>query len=181
MLAGCSSGTVAGEPVPAPSAGGGSSSTAAPSGQPTLPARPRELRLDGVNPCTLFPEGRRPEFEVNQPPVGPSMNGKMVDCSFSSQTGGVSIDVDTQRGAAYFLGDTKSSFGVAIAVADFPGVSGYPKAIERSTCFVEIDVADGQNLSIQYNDRRRPGPAVLCPIAQKVALVALDALKAQKK
>lgn len=105
----------------------------------------------------------------------------MVDCSFSSQTGGVSIDTDTERGAHYFLGDTKSNFGVATAVADFHGVSGYPKVIKDSTCFVEIDVADGQNLSIQYNDRRRPGPEVLCPIALRVAVVALDALRAQKK
>lgn len=97
-----------------------------------------------MNPCTLFPEGRRPEFEVNQPPVGPSMNGKMVDCSFSSQTGGVSIDVDTQRGAAYFLGDTKSSFGVAIAVADSPACPDTRKPLSAALASLKLMLLTGR-------------------------------------
>jgi len=133
-----------------------------------------------VNPCTLFPENRRAEFGLNTPPTGPNNNGKATSCGFSSQTGGVNITTDPERGAGYFLGDTSLIHGEAVSVGDFPAVAEYTKSDQSRECFAKVDIADGQNLSIQYSDRRRPGPDVLCPIAQRVAVVALDALKAQK-
>jgi hypothetical protein len=105
----------------------------------------------------------------------------MTGCSFSSPTGGVGIYADPGHDAAYFLGDTLTNIGTEISVGGYPAVSGYPKTRKDSVCFIEIDVAEGQNLSVQYDDRAKRGPDALCPIAQKVALVALDALKAQKK
>lgn len=150
-------------------------------GNPTLSPRPAELKINDVDPCSLFPADRRAEFGVNQPPLGPTPKGNMTGCSFSSPTGGVGIYADPGHDAAYFLGDTLSNIGTEISVGGYPAVSGYPKTRKDSVCFIEIDVAEGQNLSVQYDDRAKRGPDALCPIAQKVALVALDALKAQKK
>lgn len=181
VLAGCSNGSVAGSPVPSATASARSGLPTTPAGNPTLSPRPAELKINGVDPCSLFPADRRAEFGVNQPPLGPTPKGNMTGCSFSSPTGGVGIYADPGHDAAYFLGDTLSNIGTEISVGGYPAVSGYPKTRKDSVCFIEIDVAEGQNLSVQYDDRAKRGPDALCPIAQKVALVALDALKAQKK
>lgn len=180
-LAGCGSASVAGPPTPLTNGGLSNSSTEAPNGDSKLPPRPKELALDGVNPCTLFPEERRAEFGVNGRATGPNPNGEITSCGYSTGNGRINIVDDRQRGAVYFLGENALSHGSAVSVGDYPAVSGYVKADKDRECFTEIDVADGQNLSIQYSDNRRPGPDVLCPIAKRVALVALDALKAQKK
>jgi len=180
-LSGCSKNSMAGRPVPSPTGADIDRSTVAPTGKQMLPSRPKELTLDGVDPCSLFPAERRADFEVDQPPVGPISDGRATRCSFSSPSGAVEIATDPERGAGYFLGDKQLVYGEEVAVGDYPAVSEYTKAGKDLDCFTKVDVANGQNLSIQYVDRRRPGPGVLCPIANKVALVALGTLKTQKK
>ena len=184
-LVGCShdsvAGTpVAGTPVTTPSGPSTSISGSGGSGRP-LPPRPRELNLNGVNPCTLIPPDRRAEFGLNRPPLGPDQQGKTIGCSISSQTGGLVIYADTEHPASYFLGDTAASYGAAISIEGYGAVSGYPKVVKDSVCYVKVDVAEGQNLSIIYTDRTNQGPNVLCPLVQRIAGVALDTLKAQKK
>lgn len=180
LLAGCANDSVAGLPTPLTTAVSGAIS--ATNSKPPLPVRPKSLPLDGVNPCILFPADRRAEFGVTEPLVGPNVNGLETSCGGSSRTGvGVNITADRERGAAYFLGDKPLSYGEPDTVADYPAVRSYTKADKNRECFVVIDVAEGQNLSVQYSDFGRPGTDVLCPLAEKVAVVALDALKAQKK
>jgi len=179
-LSSCSNDSIAGHPVPSSTASTTGSSPLQPSAKPALPPRPKELTIDEINPCALFPNARRAEFGVIRLPVGPYANGGESRCSFPSSTGSVDIATDPKHGAPYFLGDKPALRGDAVTIGDYPAVSEYTKADKDRECFVRIDVADGQNLSIQYNDSSRPGPDVLCPIAQRVALVALDALKAQK-
>lgn len=159
-ITGCADGAIAGAPTAV--AGGTVRSSTAPLTKQTLPPRRRGLSLGSVNPCALFPADRRAEFGVSQPMIGPHAYGEPSSCGASSANrGGVSLAADRSRSAAYFLGDKPLSYGSLIAVADYPGVLGYTKADNSRECFGR--------------------PDVLCSIAQKVALVALDALKAQKK
>ena len=59
LLGGCS---VEGEPSP------GEPSVAEPTG-PALPPRPRDVPIDGVDPCSLLTEAQRAELGLDRRPV----------------------------------------------------------------------------------------------------------------
>lgn len=171
--AGCGSTTVAGAPAAvAPTSSAGATSS--------VPARPADLPLEGVQPCELLTADQRVQLQMNRPPMPSTYSDLIAACSISSTLrGGTAIAADRQRGAEYFLTDTVIIHGDPIMVGDYPATMLYNKADQAKTCFVNIDVADGQNLSIQYSQPDGPGQAVLCPIAEEIALAALTTLRAR--
>ncbi len=135
-LSSCSNDSIAGHPVPSSTASTIGSSPLQPSAKPALPPRPKELTIDGINPCAL-PNARRAEFGVIRLPVWPYANGGGSRCSFPSSTGCVDIATDPKHESSYFLGDKPALRGGAVTIGDYPAVPAYTKADKDRECFRE--------------------------------------------
>lgn len=173
LVAGCSS--VAGEPTPA----------AEPAVE--LPPRPRELRLDGVDPCSLLTEAQRAELGLDARPVfdlSPSQlypGGDVPTCvigGFEPRAVTVALSVVTTTGIELFTAGELAADVSPIEVHSYPAVLAVPT---RSTdwCTVILDVAQGQLLDIQYADGGRE-PAIpqtdLCRDAKTVAEAVMSTM-----
>lgn len=151
-----------------------------------LPARPAEIKVDGVEPCKLLTADQMKQIKIAE---GSSQQSKMVDsapmpaCFFSNNlTYSYLAVLATNKGVDYWLGDGGN---VTVDVVD---VAGYGAAeikligVDDVDCAVAVDVAEGQQLIVDY----KPDSAVkesqqqLCDKAKKAAGLALDTLKTLK-
>lgn len=165
LVAGCSA-PVAGAPAPA--------------------GRPREVRLDGVDPCALLTPDQRKQLGLDQPPQRlTSLGGDRILCSWrGNEPRAVSASVAVLLKA-----------GVDRYDRSFPGstftdidVHGYPALLIGSDgplieCEIAIDVATGQAVDVQFADDGRKPPISrdqLCRDVRTVADLALGNLLAAR-
>jgi hypothetical protein len=173
LVAGCSA--VQGEASPA----GGSGVQ--------LPPRPREVRVDGVDPCSLLTEAQRAELGLDARPVvdlSPSMlypGGDVPACSirgFQPRAVAVGLSLVTTTGIERFSGRDLD------AELSPTSVSGFAAVVVRPTqftdwCTVVVDIAAGQLLDVQFADggREPPIPQLqLCQDAEAVADAVMQTL-----
>jgi len=175
-LAGCST-PIAGSPSPADPA-------AAPGGI-TLPPRPRELRLDDIDPCTLLTPAQRVELgldgraesDVTDAPyfAGP----RCTIVAFEPREIGLGLVLSTGSGIDELLvpgviGDDVTT----TTVSDFPAVIAKPGITDA--CAVDVDVAEGQFIDVQLRDVGK-NPAIpqeqLCQDALRIAEAAVSTLQ----
>lgn len=183
-------GSEAGTPNPtAPASGGPSSSTG-----PSLPPRPQELPLDGVDPCTLLTEQQRASLAFDQPPFpDKQLGGPLKDsptCSYrsSAEQFGALIIAGTAIGLDEYLGELQANPNRrVIEVRGFPAVQDQMQGTGQGNdaCFVDLDVADGQLLELQFGqiaaDEDKVLPMeTLCAKAVEVAEAALTTLQEQR-
>lgn len=152
LAAGCTT-TSAGAPRPtsgpSTSQSGGPGDTSAPqSSKPNAgPARPRELRLDGKDPCALIPQADRAKFYLERPGE-PKQNKqyKSPECSYSTDVGGFFLVTVLTEGIEKWTDGSRRAKATAVAlVAGFPAISlTIPE--QRQGCDVAVDVAEGQYL-----------------------------------
>ena len=147
-----------------------------------LPPRPRSFDLTTVDPCALMPPERRAEFGLDQPPVGPERDGQYNECGiFSAQGPGLSISLDTGRGAASKL----SRASTRGPVLDRFMVNGFLVTSvaggDPDSCIGVVDTGDGQSLDIQVInsvfERGRPRP---CELVRQRMPVIMDSLAAMQ-
>jgi hypothetical protein len=183
LVGGCT--TVAGQPAPANPTGGASAEGNA----IELPARPREVRLDGVDPCELLTEEQRAELGLDGRPSfnsGPSQlyNGEISSCvTRGSEPREVFVGVNlvTSAGIERFT----TSRGLAaelrpVQVRGFPGLVVLPTRY-TTYCTVVVDVAPGQLVDAQFSDGggRPPVPQPqLCEGAEALADAVMATLLA---
>ncbi|GAA2555852.1 hypothetical protein GCM10010210_31740 [Pseudonocardia hydrocarbonoxydans] len=182
VLAGCGQ-PVAG--VPAPVTGPGPTVAAA----PELPPRPREVPLDGVDPCTLLTDEDRTELGLDQPPVpnvGTSAlyGGEIQQCAvrgFEPRAISVSVLLSVTGGIELYFRPGVRSEITPIEVAGFPAIVALPVTI-RDFCTVVVDVAPGQVVDVQVASGGRQPPIPqeqLCVDAEVVAGIVMGNLLAQ--
>lgn len=175
LVAGCST-PVPGAPAPAPGA-------APPAVD--LPPRPREVRLDGLDPCTLLTESDRRELGLDQRPVldvAPSAlyGGVTQLCSiggFEPRAISVGVELSVTGGIELFFRPGVRSEIRSARVGDFPAIVAVP-VIDRF-CTVVIDVAPAQVVDVSASDGGRVPPIPqedLCVDAERVAELVLTNL-----
>jgi Protein of unknown function (DUF3558) len=164
------------------------------SGEASLPPRPASLPLDGVDPCVLITEQQRAAFAIDQPPrPNAGSSGPLKDapgCSYSTSAGsandyGFLIIASTTIGLAEYMTMTKSNPGHRMTeVSGFPAVRyELPAGSGNDACFIDVDVADGQLLNVQFGQvaSTKPLPMeTLCDKAAEVAEAALITLQRQR-
>jgi hypothetical protein len=178
LLAGCT--TVAGQPQPAASA------------PPTSagPARPRDVPIDDVDPCSLLTEEQREELGLDGRPTfdrSPSLlyPGEVSMCvirGFDPRAVIVSAGLVTTVGIDFFTS------GNLAADLESISVTGFPAAVARPTqytyyCTVVVDVAPGQLLDVQAQDGGRQPPIPqdqLCRDAEQAATAVMATLLADR-
>ena len=165
LLAGCT--TISGQPEPA-----------APSA--SAPPRPREVRIDGVDPCSLLTEQQRGELGLDGRPVfdnSPSSlypGGVAPACvTRGSEPRAISAGITLVTTAGIEL-YTSGSLQVDVqpkAVHGFPGVVAVPQRFTE-WCSVIVDVAPGQLLDVQFADGGRTPPIPQPQLCEDAAVVA---------
>jgi hypothetical protein len=145
-----------------------------------LPPRPREVRVDGVDPCSLLTAEQRaelglagqPEFDLGPSELYPGADvPACVMRGFEPRAVSIGLSVVTTAGVELF---TSGDLAAAVKPAE---VQGFPAVVAEPTrspdwCTVVIDVAPGQLLDIQFADGGRPPPIPqpqLCMDAQALA------------
>jgi Protein of unknown function (DUF3558) len=174
LVGGCTS-VVGGQSAPV----GSSESTGT-----QLPARPREVRLDGVDPCSLLTAEQRAELGLDGRPVfdeGPSRlyNGEVPLCAirgFEPRAILVGVSLVTTAGIElYTSGDLLVELR-PMQVRGFPALLAV-ETRNADSCSVIVDVAPGQLLDIQFRDGGREPPIPQPQLCQD-AEVAADAVMA---
>ncbi|TWF75619.1 uncharacterized protein DUF3558 [Pseudonocardia hierapolitana] len=154
LVGGCT--TIAGQPSPANPTGGAS----AEANGIDLPPRPREVRLDGVDPCELLTEEQRAEMGLDGRPsfsVAPSQlyGGEVPACVISGsepQEVVVGMSVVTSAGIERFTTSRELAAELRpVQVRGFPALVVVPAQFNDS-CTVVVDVAPGQLIDAQFGD-----------------------------
>jgi Protein of unknown function (DUF3558) len=152
----------------------------------SLPARPRDLRIDGVEPCSLLTEQQRAELGLDGPSVSDRsrsilFGGDETAClvrGFSPRAVSVGVGLVTTVGIELVADGDLDAVVSALDVRGYPAVRAVPNRFEKF-CSVFVDVAPGQLLDIQYSDGGRTPPIpqdLLCRDAEHVADAAMQTL-----
>lgn len=151
VLAGCSD-DATGSPRPADSTTQGSSepSTTQAGATPSTkrPAdRPREIKLDGKDPCALVPQGDWAKFYIEKPGIPQeSKTFKSRQCFYGTNIGSFTVTLVVTEGIqAWNRGGRNADVADAEPIEGFPAISVAGKA-DRRGCYAVVDVADGQYL-----------------------------------
>ena len=177
VLAGCASPA----PVPpAPVADG-------PAVTVELPPRPRDVPVDGIDPCTLLTEADRAELGLDFEPrltTSPSTlyNGGIIQlCSIRSSrpgVGSVGVALSVTGGIELFLRPGVPATITPIQLAGFPAVVADPTRFTEF-CNVVVDVAPQQVVDIDVaNAGNIPAipEAELCREAEQIASIVMGNL-----
>lgn len=141
VLAGCGSST-SGQPVAAPTtAPSETTETSAP------PARPRELRLDGKDPCALIPESDWQKLYIDKPGEREQSKAfKSPACFYSTHRGTMTLTLVMTEGIEEWTGGKRFAKPYEVEpVANFPAIELRQPGNDVG-CSVAVDVADGQYL-----------------------------------
>lgn len=166
--------TSAGEPRPQTTAGG-QESTSRPG---DLPSRPRELKLDDVDPCTLISQSDYPDFHMDESGKPGTDDLGSAECLWTgTAVGYFGITLRVSEGIEVWLDGSKNTQGeVTDPILEFPSVTFTLE--DDNPCFVSVDVADGQQLLVQVGI---DGPSVdsvppVCEYAHQFATSAMNTL-----
>jgi hypothetical protein len=151
-----------------------------------LPARPREVRLDGVDPCSLLTPAQRAALGLQTAPRNSTsyvelFRGSVSSCTmlgFKPDAVGIGISTVTTAGIERWQDNDIAAEVQPTSVADFPAVVAVPTRY-TTYCSVEVDVATGQLLDVQFSDGGRHPPIrqdELCRRAEQVAEAAMSTL-----
>jgi len=159
-LAGCATEA----PAPSQVAPGAPPATDSP-----FPARPAELKLDAVDPCSLLTAAQQSQLGIqhvqrddNSDELGSA--ACLWDNSGGSPDNSWVARLIVKRGADYALGSTT---GVQIVqVSGFTAVqTAAPYQDSKINCVLVVDVAQGQSLGVQYLNTRGNYPGISHDVA----------------
>ena len=157
-LAGCSTPDEVGQPradtssdatAPAPS-----STTS--KFKPPPPVRPKVIKLDGVDPCATFTDAQRKQLKVStftNNPLDVAKTGNPAPTCRNNATGkqlfGYLVSLVADRGVEYWQGGGN----LDVAQEEVSGFSAFRIKLTGTSsgdCVVTVDVADGQQLFVQF-------------------------------
>jgi hypothetical protein len=140
LISGCGHNSSPGTPV------AGERATPAPETTST-PSRPRELRLNGKDPCALVPTSDWVRFHIEKP--GKRKQDEILkspECFYSNSVGAFDIKLVMAEGIETWRGGQRAAQPTDVEpVQGFPAISLH-RPDDRTGCDVAVDVADGQYL-----------------------------------
>ena len=153
---------------------------------PPLPARPREVRLDGVDPCSLLKADQRTALGFTRQPSSSQpyvelFHGIVPTCTMNSSSSAptiLGIGTVTSAGIERWRDSDVAATVSSTEVAGFPAVVAAPDQSD-AYCAIGVDVAVGQLLDIQLLDAGHQPPlsqGELCARAQRSAEEAMKGL-----
>jgi len=144
--------------------------------------RPRDIRLDGLDPCALIPEADQPEFYIDKPGT-PQENKtlKSPQCIWTgTEVGAFDLTLVTTGSLEKWLGSNDAVESKDVEpIEDFPATEIHLKGQRNNNpCDVAVDVADDQFLVVtalidELDLSKVPGP---CEYAHDFAESAMSTL-----
>ena len=170
LCAACSS-AATGPPAPGPTA-------------PQLPPRPRELRINGWDPCATLTTGQVQSLGVRFYSADPPSGSLGPSCDWNHSPAepveSYTVDVNTHGGVELAFGQPELD---VITVAGFGAVTtpGRYSSGDRE-CIVNIDVAPGQALQVGYFYNGSTVPMtheIACQKARNAAELAMQTIQSK--
>lgn len=153
LLAACSGQQQPGQATPAASSG-----TIAPTHLSTLslPPRPRNVPLTGIDPCSLLTSAQQHALGVDPGVEGqPDVNWHDPQCGFQLTNPGTlpsyNVQTVTNEGIQYWLDPLLANNTRPVDIGGFPAVDVTSKATVSNSCQTVVSVADGQMLIVQFD------------------------------
>jgi Protein of unknown function (DUF3558) len=167
-----------------PPAGESSAAPTAPG--KTFPPRPREVRLNGIDPCTLItPQLRKEMYNLADDGTHERMYDALISSNCSLLTYGdptyfFGVRLVTSQGADHYLRSAKTQ---VINVDGFGALDqpGLNDLTGNAICLVMVDVAPGQSLWVSFGtlDPPPPGYQKMCTKANAAAASIMQQLLAK--
>jgi hypothetical protein len=146
-----------------------STSTSAPS------TRPRDIRLDDVDPCTLLPQADYTEYRLDKPGERSSDDNGASTCAWFGDLGAMDANLVTYEGVEAREGRLRQ-IAPADPIDGFPAYTGTLPG-DDMVCFIAVDVADGQYLDVQVRLYSLPaGVDSVCDYAHQFATSIMSTL-----
>jgi Protein of unknown function (DUF3558) len=155
-----------------------------------LPTRPREVRLEGVDPCSLLTAEQRAALGMESEPRPGTISssalygGDVPICTMRGFTGKATtlgIGLVTTAGIDLWNADRLDADVTPTSVRGFPAVLAVPRRFTEY-CSVDVDMAQGQLVDVQFRDGGNkpqiPQPD-LCSRARQAAEAVVASLAAQ--
>lgn len=146
------------------------------------PSRPRTVDVTGVDPCGLITDSQRAQLGLDARPQ--SVTGVIpgsTQCAFASRTVSpfYGVLVSPARGVSTYSESTSTRTSTPTTVAGFPAYT-VTRAADANGCVVVVDVADGQLVQAQRDDRTGTPVEQICASATSFADDAMQTLLAQR-
>ncbi|MPY77904.1 MAG: DUF3558 domain-containing protein [Actinophytocola sp.] len=177
-LAGCSGGSDAPPPTLEPTQQDAAHAIA------SLPQRPAELRVGGLNPCTLFGRGALNQLGITQRPERRGSTCVLSQQQLEPVYDLYVVAMPRDGVSNWITGDQSrpdTMSATPIAIAGFPAVRVFPDEQPDGHCDVVVGVAQSQSLRVRfgtsYTDEVPHERA--CALSEKAATTAVDALRAK--
>jgi hypothetical protein len=166
----------------------GEAAAAGPSGI-ELPPRPRDVQIDGVDPCSLLTVEQRAALGLDgrvvfdSAPVALYNGAEVPLCAirgFKPRAIAIGLSVVTSAGIELYTSGELAAEVRPVDVRGFPAVVAVPARFAEY-CTVIVDVARGQLLDVQFRDGGRKPPIPqdqLCRDARQAAEAAMTTLLA---
>ncbi|NUT51244.1 MAG: DUF3558 domain-containing protein [Saccharothrix sp.] len=174
--AGCTTGQVGN---PGPTSDTSSATTAA--STPADSSRPKEIKLDGVDPCKVLTADQMSQLRVAELARNDSdivKTGDVPTCDFTGRSPRITYGVAlvTDKGIEYWRGDGNVEVE-QIEVSGYPAVQLTLTGTSTLDCSVAVDVADGQQLYVDFSPLgEEPSQEQMCDNAKRAAGLALATL-----
>ena len=156
-----------------------------------IPARPKDLALDGVKPCSLFTQAQLTQLKITDPPAPKTSEGYFTapgcDLEIATVDSFRSYEVltVTQEGIGPWLSGKRNVEAKLSEVSGYPAATYWLRGAEGTKaqdCATAVDVADGQQLMVTAdNDVERTYTLdQLCQMAADAAGLAMQTLQTLK-
>ncbi|HEY8373363.1 MAG TPA: DUF3558 domain-containing protein [Pseudonocardiaceae bacterium] len=149
------------------------------------PVRPREITLDGRDPCALLTRSQRRQLGLDGPPTrytDEHFAGAEACTVRDNEQGLVArLALVTEQGVEVWLEEPAQVDATWTDVAGFPGLVVRTPG-DETFCNVEVDMADNQFLDVMVRDGGNVTPPPLdelCRRAERVAIAAVHTLAGQ--
>ncbi len=149
-----------------------------------IPPRPRDISLDGLDPCTLFTDAQRAELNANDVDSGTSGSEHydgMRQCVLSVDAQEPFYEYNatavTFEGIEVWLAGDRNADAELVSVGGFPAARYTFLGVQDVSCTLAIDVADGQYLMVEMMPVSQFEQAEICQMSEQAAQMALTTLQ----
>jgi hypothetical protein len=164
-------------------------------GSPTptvaIPARPKDLRLDGVDPCALFTKAQLAEIKIDRTRKtvdGSKQYNGMAKCSLDENAAPFdhyAITAATNEGIGPWLTGKRNVEAKLSSVAGYPAATYWIRGANGNHtdgCDTAVDVADGQQLMVTADNDAKHSYTLeqLCQRAEQVGGFAVQTLQTMR-
>lgn len=184
-LAGCTQ-TDPGQPVPVDQASPGAAS---PPTSVSIPPRPKEIKVDGLDPCKVMTKAQLDQIKVDRQRNLVFPQGVLKDLPYCSMDGGedkvfwtYDLFLMTTQGIAPWFDKSRRVDAKLVSVGGFAAVDYKGIGTTNVDCSTAVDVANGQQMVVSFMPvtRNKFSQEQMCKKSEEAAGLALQALQTPK-